>query len=99
MDTYQKLLPRVQLGGPTLFDPILKECMKIAALNKEQHDSDTYYVLLLLTDGQINDMDQTVKDIVAASQLPLSVVIVGIGHDEFTNMHTLNGETAIAAKS
>ncbi len=56
-------------------------------------------MLLLLTDGQINDMDQTIKDIVAASLLPLSVVIVGIGHDDFTNMHTLNGESAIAARN
>ena len=34
----------------------------------------------------ISDMTRTIDKIVAASQLPLSVVIVGVGGADFTNM-------------
>ncbi len=34
----------------------------------------------------ISDMTRTVDKIVAASRLPLSIVIVGVGGADFTNM-------------
>ncbi len=95
MDAYMKLLPRVQLSGPTLFHPILEECMKLATQSKLTQDSDNYYIFLILTDGQINDMQETIDDLVACSLLPISVVIVGIGHEDFSNMHILNGQRKI----
>jgi len=47
-----------------------------------------YYILLILTDGEIHDMRETIDKIVEASHLPLSVIIIGIGEDEkkFSNM-------------
>lgn len=39
----------------------------------------TYYVLLILTDGRINDYQDAVDLIVKASSLPLSILFVGVG--------------------
>jgi len=41
--------------------------------------TDEYYVLLILTDGQIHDMESTKRLIVDSSKLPLSIIIVGVG--------------------
>ena len=41
-----------------------------------QHNQQ-YFVLLVLTDGVITDMEKTVSEIVNASTLPLSIIIVG----------------------
>ncbi|CAM9782207.1 unnamed protein product, partial [Heterosigma akashiwo] len=51
-----------------------------------------YYVLLILTDGIINDMQKTIDTLVAASELPLSVLMVGVGDADFENMHILDAD-------
>ena len=47
---------------------------------------------MILTDGIINDMDKTIDYIVEGSKLPLSIVIIGIGDADFTNMEKLDGD-------
>ena len=42
-----------------------------------------YYVLLMITDGVISDMDATKEAIVIAARLPISIIIVGVGPAEF----------------
>jgi hypothetical protein len=42
-----------------------------------------YFVLLLLTDGGVTDYAETVRALVDASHLPLSVLIVGVGDGNF----------------
>lgn len=51
-----------------------------------------YFVLLIITDGVITDMDQTRAAIVAASHLPMSIIIVGVGGADFTDMEILDGD-------
>jgi vacuolar-type H+-ATPase subunit F/Vma7 len=46
-----------------------------------------YFILLLLTDGIINDMQKTIDEIVRGSSLPLSIIIVGVGSEDFSSMH------------
>jgi hypothetical protein len=40
-------------------------------------------VLLMMTDGCIMDMGPTLQAVVAASELPLSLLIVGVGNEDF----------------
>lgn len=47
--------------------------------------SSTYYVLLVVTDGKINDYQDTVDLIVKASTLPLSILFVGVGSGDEEN--------------
>ena len=42
--------------------------------------SSTYQTLLILTDGEIHDMDRTVELVIQAASLPLSIIIVGVGN-------------------
>jgi len=44
--------------------------------------SSTYYVLLVVTDGKINDFQDTVDLIVKASTLPLSIMFIGVGNED-----------------
>lgn len=45
-----------------------------------------YLVLLIITDGVIHDMDASIQQIVEGADLPLSIIIVGVGKEDFTNM-------------
>lgn len=51
-----------------------------------------YYTLLILTDGIINDMDATIDQIVRGSSLPLSIIIVGVGGEDFSAMEVLDAD-------
>ena len=42
--------------------------------------------------GIINDLDDTIAGIVAASELPLSILIVGVGPAEFDQMEALDSD-------
>lgn len=50
---------------------------------------------MILTDGAIHDMDQTVDLLVNNCKLPLSIIIVGIGNADFSNMNTLDGDNGL----
>lgn len=54
-----------------------------------------YQVLLILTDGEIHDMQKTVDLIVGNTNLPLSIIIVGVGNADFTNMNILDGDNGL----
>jgi uncharacterized protein with von Willebrand factor type A (vWA) domain len=60
----------VTLYGPTNFTPTLKMAMNYASKSHQNKDY-KYYILLILTDGEISDMQETVKNIIEASSLPL----------------------------
>ena len=49
-------------------------------------------MLLILTDGVVNDLQDTIDLIVEASFLPLSIIIVGIGNEDFSFMDKLDGD-------
>jgi len=90
---YRESLNKVTFSGPTYFAPVIKKVMKeINNDLEENQDENHYYILLILTDGVIIDMKETVDNIVEASKLPLSIVIVGIGDADFENMNTLDGD-------
>jgi hypothetical protein len=51
-----------------------------------------YYILLLITDGKIDDFQQTVDEVVRGTSLPLSILIVGVGDDKFKEMDDLDAD-------
>ena len=52
----------------------------------------TYQILLIITDGIINDMDRTIDEIVRGADLNLSIVIVGVGDADFSAMDVLDAD-------
>lgn len=47
---------------------------------------------MIITDGVITDFDETCDAIVDGSDLPLSIIIVGVGEAEFDKMDDLDGD-------
>jgi len=80
------------LSGPTLFRPLMEGAHYLANAANCSQENQKYTVLLVLTDGVINDMDQTIDAVIAASGLPLSVVIIGVGSADFTDMNALDSD-------
>ena len=54
-----------------------------------QPDKNKYLILMIITDGVIHDMDETIRLIVKGADLPLSIIIVGVGNDDFSNMEVV----------
>jgi len=91
MAAYKSALKNVQLYGPTNFSEILRTGASFTSGVVTQKDQ-RYTIMVVLTDGVITDMEQTIGEIVNASDLPFSVVIVGIGAEDFSGMDILDAD-------
>ncbi|XP_070356749.1 copine-7 isoform X2 [Equus asinus] len=95
VEAYQNCLPRVQLYGPTNVAPVISKVACMAAAEEHTGEASQYYILLILTDGVVTDMADTREAIVRASHLPMSIIIVGVGNADFTDMHVLDGDDGV----
>ncbi|XP_061582968.1 copine-1 isoform X2 [Cololabis saira] len=95
VEAYRMALPQLRLSGPTNFSPILNHVAGMASSAAQADSASQYCVLLILTDGEITDFDQTRDAIVRASRLPLSVIIVGVGPADFKAMELLDGDDGV----
>ena len=64
--------------------------IRIASIIQQQRNK--YLVLLIITDGAIHDMEETIRLIVNGADLPLSILIVGVGNSDFGNMNVIDFE-------
>jgi len=92
MNAYLSCIRSVQLYGPTNFAPIINMVATMANESVSKSGPLEYYVLLMITDGVITDMEATKHAIVCASSTPLSIIIVGVGNDDFEAMEVLDGD-------
>lgn len=88
--TYHNALMHIQLSGPCLFAPTIRYATNLA--NQSFQDNRTYTILLILTDGVINDMADTTDAIVEAGKSPLSIIIIGVGDTDFSAMNVLDAD-------
>ncbi|KAK1295519.1 Protein BONZAI 1 [Acorus calamus] len=91
MSAYTSALHNVMLAGPTLFGPVINTAASIAS-QFLAHDQQKYYVLLIITDGVITDLQETKDALVKASDLPLSILVVGVGGSDFKEMEFLDAD-------
>ncbi|XP_020606001.1 copine-7-like [Orbicella faveolata] len=89
---YQNCIRQVQLYGPTNVSPIINHVVRFAEQAAKENTASQYYVLLLLTDGVLSDMEDTKAAIIKASRLPMSVIIVGVGQADFKDMNELDAD-------
>jgi hypothetical protein len=87
---YQNSFNFATLYGPTNFSPLIHQVINIA---KQPPVGAKYYVLLIITDGEITDMSATVQALKEANKYPISVIIVGVGNADFTSMNQLDDDT------
>lgn len=53
-----------------------------------------YTVILLVTDGGVTDIEDTKRILVRLSDLPVSVVLVGVGEGDMSIMEQLDSDKA-----
>ena len=94
LQSYYSSLQAVTLYGPTNFSPVIKHVAKFA---NAYQDGRQYFVLLIITDGIITDIDDTKKAIIKASSLPMSIIIVGVGNEDFRMMDALDSDKGLLA--
>eukprot|EP00960_Hanusia_phi_P062209 765091-Hanusia_phi.AAC.1 len=97
LDAYAACLQTVTLYGPTNFADIIT--MANDKCKKTRPGSQEYYVLLIITDGEITDMDNTIEKIIDSCSSPLSIVIVGVGNADFGKMEELDGDDHVLRSS
>jgi len=99
MDAYQVTMSYAMLSGPTYFAPLLRVVNNLIHNPEMSQQAQSYNVLLLLTDGAVMDVQPTVDELVRGSELPLSIVIVGVGNADFSTMEYLDGDDLILKSS
>jgi len=70
---YGEITPSIQLSGPTSFAPLIREAIKVVKALK------SYHILIILADGQVDNIKETTAAIVEASFYPISIIMIGVG--------------------
>ncbi|KAG6701560.1 hypothetical protein I3842_08G171200 [Carya illinoinensis] len=91
MSAYASALHNVTLARPTLFGQVIKTAAQIAS-QFVSYNSKKYFVLLIITDGVLTDLQETKDALVKASDLPLSILIGGVGGANFGQMEVLDAD-------
>lgn len=88
MSVYINAVQNVRLYGPTNFTPLIRSAITMCRAKGGK----SYVCLLILTDGLISDFQETKDAIVEASLLPISIIIIGVGKENFRQMEDLDGD-------
>ncbi|TNV81618.1 hypothetical protein FGO68_gene13326 [Halteria grandinella] len=96
LNLYKSRVPNVCMNGPSYFSEVLQNVLNYMEENMLKK---MYHILLILTDGEIHDMSKTKDLIVECSKYPLSIIIVGIGNADFSNMVALDGDEVVLRNS
>eukprot|EP01062_Namystynia_karyoxenos_P018633 TRINITY_DN16952_c1_g1_i2.p1 TRINITY_DN16952_c1_g1~~TRINITY_DN16952_c1_g1_i2.p1 ORF type:complete len:971 (+),score=243.85 TRINITY_DN16952_c1_g1_i2:44-2956(+) len=105
VDTYISCLDKVTMREPTHLAPLLRDTL-IRAHRSRVHAEKTrsfpaFHLLVVFTDGELDDMTECEDILVEASREPMSVILVGIGKGDrdkaktekpFAKMHRLQQE-------
>ncbi|CAH9087142.1 unnamed protein product [Cuscuta europaea] len=91
MNAYSSAMHNVTLSGPTLFSHVINSAANIAAQSLK-NTQNKYFALLIITDGVLTDLQETIDAIVRASDLPVSILVIGVGNADFTQMEILDAD-------
>lgn len=91
LDAYNRAIQSYTLSGPTLFSEII-DTATAQSMSPQTQDEQHFTILMIITDGVLNDMQRTVDSIVAASDWPVAIIIVGVGNADFDAMDTLDAD-------
>jgi E3 ubiquitin-protein ligase RGLG len=91
LEAYNKIVSDIDNGylrmsGPTTFAPLIRRAIDIVRKEK------CYHILLIICDGEISNISETIDAIVAASKYPLSIVCVGVGKGPWETMEKFDDD-------
>jgi len=94
MDAYRGVFnTTLTMSYPTDFTEVLTTSASYAEHEQEVAEEEgdlSYTILLILTSGNIENVQETKRELIEASDTPLSVVIVGISKNDFESMEFLD---------
>jgi len=73
LQRYERIVKTVNFSGPTNFAPIIRQATELVRRTQE------YHILLLIADGQVDEVQDTVNAVVEASHYALSIIMIGVG--------------------
>jgi hypothetical protein len=83
----------VTMSSPVVFTDVIKVAAKRALRKLDtalQNQMQSYTILLILTHGCVSDKEATCTVLNSVSKSPLSVIIVGVGENDFSAMRFLD---------
>lgn len=91
VEAYRNVLPRVTLSGPTLLAQTMQTALSLST-EPFSAQSQHYTILLIITDGVINDKQASTDTIVHCTDYPMSIIICGVGSADFSTMEYLDAD-------
>jgi len=101
LSKYRGSLHVTRLHGPTFLQPVVDVAASWAQAFAEVDTEGLngvemkYFVLLLITDGGVEDQALAVQSLVECTTLPLSVIIVAVGDDDNAFLEDLHKEVKV----
>lgn len=85
IEAYREAIKDPALAGPTSFAPLIEKAIELVKAR-----GNTFHILLIVADGQVDDVEgclqSTYEAIRRACSVPLSIVVIGIGDGPWDEM-------------
>ena len=98
LDAYKSVFQTgLIMSRPTVFTEVMENAAHRAReslAEAQQRGLQAYTILLILTDGAVSDVNATAACLSRIGDSPLSVVIVGVGNEDFSSMQFLDDVNA-----
>ena len=98
LKAYQYGILNTTLAGPSYFGELFVRVKSqiVERLKKTGLDRNRLYdVLIIITDGECHDMDETSRLLVSLSGMPFSAVVIGVGDGDFEKMEVLDADDEV----
>ena len=86
------------MAGPSYFGALLERVKTQITNSLEEvglEENRLYHVMIIITDGEVHDMEETKRLLVQLSGMPFSAVIIGVGNSDFKKMEILDADGEI----
>lgn len=88
LSCYAATTPSIRLDGPTSFAPIINRAMDLVL----EGEHGTFTILVIITDGAVTDEEATREAIVRACNVPMTILVVGVGDGPWEAMEEFDNE-------
>ncbi|KAJ6246528.1 copine [Anaeramoeba flamelloides] len=97
MSAYINSLSRVKFNAPTTFESVINMARRTVSQIRNTQTKQDYYIQLIICDGTVTrgntpHLRNTIDQIVACTKLPLSIIVVGVGNEDFSDMVLLDAD-------